>query len=90
MFKRLALLAFASAFAFAAAPALLGTPAAPAQARSYASHSCSPDTYVNSSGHCVHRPVVSQTVPPARLRSAEMGPIASANIDAALAVITGE
>jgi hypothetical protein len=60
MFKRVlgVALAVASPLTFTAAPGLLIS-AAPAQARGY----CGDDSYVNSRGNCVHRPVASKTVP---------------------------
>lgn len=55
-------LAVASPLSFTAASAWLIS-AAPVQARDTNSSHCGADSYVNSRGNCVHRPVASKTVP---------------------------
>lgn len=55
-------LALASPFTLAVGSGLLAD-AAPATARNQYPRSCGADSYVNSRGHCVHRPVASRTVP---------------------------
>ena len=55
-------LVVASPLTIAAAPALL-TSATPVEARGNYSSYCGADSYVNSRGNCVHRPVASRTVP---------------------------
>jgi hypothetical protein len=54
-----AALALASPLAFVSIPTALAVSSAPAEARGR----CSADTYVNSKGVCVRRPVHSNTVP---------------------------
>ena len=65
MFKRVlgAALSFASPLAIASAPALLVVSGAPLEARGHYSSACGADTYVNSRGNCVRRPVASSSVP---------------------------
>jgi hypothetical protein len=68
MFKRVmgVALAVASPLTFTLAPALLVAPSAPVAARGHASSysgTCGSDSYVNSRGNCVHRPVAAPTAP---------------------------
>src|SRR5689334_21521321 len=65
MLKRIlgAALAVASPFTFVAAPAIFTTHAARVEARAHTSAYCGSDSYVNSRGRCVHRPMASRTVP---------------------------
>ena len=49
------------AFIAASAPDL-GSPAS-ARTRTVAAAACNADSYINSSGHCVHRPVKAPTAP---------------------------
>lgn len=62
MFKRFIAVALAIASPVTLAGALL-LPAAPADARGPSSSACGADTYVNSRGNCVRRPIQSPTVP---------------------------
>ncbi|MFL6726010.1 MAG: DUF3761 domain-containing protein [Sphingomicrobium sp.] len=60
MVKVLSLVTFAFLAFSAPFPSLIRAPAA-AEARSYSS--CGSDSYVNSRGHCVHRPVHARSAP---------------------------
>jgi len=65
MFKRVmgVALAVASPITLVAAPALLVAPSAPIEARGYSSGYCGSDSYVNSRGNCVRRPIAARTAP---------------------------
>lgn len=65
MLKRLtgAAFAVASVLSIAAPAGLLVAPAAPVQARSNSFGHCAADSYVNSRGNCVRRPVAAPTAP---------------------------
>ena len=63
-------------------------PAAPAVARARPAVVCGADSYINSSGHCVHRPVAAPSPPPGPARAAGTGPTASANTVEERAAIT--
>jgi len=52
----------ALAFAAVASPSAF-VPSAGAMAKPPAAVACGPDSYINSSGHCVHRPVPAPRAP---------------------------